>query len=568
MRFDGDLPPVSVIIPCRNEKALIERCLDSIFANDYPRDRLEVFVADGMSQDGTRAIVARYAQRCSLLRMLDNPTGTIPAAMNVGIKESSGQIILKMDAHSTYPQNYISECVRGLLVRGADMAGGIWSIMPRDGTLVAESIALALSHWFASGNAYVKTGAREPRWADAAAFGCWKRETFEKLGLFDERLAGSSDMDFNVRLRTSGGRILLIPQIKVSYYADGDLKSFWTHNFNDGIWATYALKFGKRAASWRHWIPLGFVGVLSAAIITAPFYATIGWVLAGVVMTYLLCCMVFSAQLCVMYRNWKLAALLPLVFVVRHIAHGSGALYGLVLALIPGLRWKGRRSAVARDGNTEYPLRRLFDAVSSLLALIVLAPLLIVLGLLIKMNSAGPILYRGTRLGRHGKPFNILKFRTMYWDARESDPPITTTGDRRVTPVGAILRKFKLDELPQLLNVLKGEMSLVGPRPEAPFYFQFYTSEEKQQVLSVPPGMTDYGSLRFHDEGAILAGVTDPVKTYVECIRDQKVKEQLRYIKERSFLTDIKIIIMTMMTIVTTRFRRNAAEDRPPPYEV
>jgi lipopolysaccharide/colanic/teichoic acid biosynthesis glycosyltransferase len=149
----------------------------------------------------------------------------------------------------------------------------------------------------------------------------------------------------------------------------------------------------------------------------------------------------------------------------------------------------------------------------------------------------------------------MLKFRTMYWETRESDPPITTTGDRRVTPVGAVLRKFKLDELPQLINVLRGEMSVVGPRPEAPYYFQFYTSEEKQQVLSVRPGMTDYGSLLFHDEGTILTGAADPVKAYLERIRDQKVKEQLRCIKERSFLLDIKIILMTVMTIVSTRFR-------------
>jgi lipopolysaccharide/colanic/teichoic acid biosynthesis glycosyltransferase/GT2 family glycosyltransferase len=553
----ADQPPpvISIVIPCRNEEGFIARCLDSLLANDYPRHRLDIIVADGLSRDRTRTITAQYAARHPHIRIVDNPDGTIPAAMNRGIQQSRGEIIMKVDAHSSYPPTYISECVRYLLTAPADMAGGVCSITPRNTTVTAEAIAAGLSHWFASGNAYVKTGSDGPRWADAAAFGCWKRETLEKLGPFDERLTGSSDMEFNMRLRKSGGRILLVPQITVSYYADGDLKSFWKHNFNDGIWATYTLKFGKQASSWRHWVPLGFVISLLVGTVATQFYASVGWVLVGMLGTYLLCCVVASAQWCVKYRNWKLAGLLPLVFAVRHIAHGLGALHGVMLALVPGSLWKGRRSPASSDRDVDYPGRRLLDIGCSLAALIGLSPLLFAIGLLIRLSSSGPILYRGVRLGKNEKPFNMLKFRTMYWETRESDPPITTTGDRRVTPVGAVLRKFKLDELPQLINVLRGEMSVVGPRPEAPFYFQFYTSEEKQQVLSVRPGMTDYGSLLFHDEGTILTGAADPVKAYLERIRDQKVKEQLRCIKERSFLLDIKIILMTVMTIVSTRFR-------------
>lgn len=199
--------------------------------------------------------------------------------------------------------------------------------------------------------------------------------------------------------------------------------------------------------------------------------------------------------------------------------------------------------------------------------LIMLSPLLPGLCLLIKLDSKGPVFYRAARLGRHGEPFNMLKFRTMRWNTDESDPPITTKDDPRVTPVGALLRRFKLDELAQLINVLRGEMSLVGPRPEAPFYFQFYTQDEKDQILSVRPGMTDYGSLRFHDEGEVLAGADDPVKAYVERIRADKVKEQLRYIRERSLLVDLRIIVMTIATIVTTRFRRGNVRNRSASYE-
>ena len=202
-----------------------------------------------------------------------------------------------------------------------------------------------------------------------------------------------------------------------------------------------------------------------------------------------------------------------------------------------------------------------------MIGLIMLSPLLVALCLVIKLDSKGPIFYRGARLGRHGKPFNMLKFRTMYWTTDESRPPITTKGDPRVTSVGTLLRKFKLDELAQLINVLRGEMSVVGPRPEAPFYFQFYTSGEKSRILSIRPGMTDYGSLLFHDEEAVLAGAADPVKAYLEHIRAEKVKEQLRYIRERSLLVDLRIIVMTIATIVTTRFRRDNVRNRSASYE-
>ncbi|WP_447599449.1 sugar transferase [Nitrospira sp. Nam80] len=565
-QLDRGLPFASVIIPCRNEEALIEQCLDSIVKNDYPAERVEIIVVDGMSEDRTRAIVDEYAKRCPRLRLVNNPAGTIPAAMNLGIKESGGQFILKMDAHSTYPPSYIRDCIRYLIGYQADMAGGIWSIAPRKNTLRAQSIAAALSHWFASGNAYIKTGSGEPRWADAAAFGCWTREALEKLGPFDERLAGSSDMDLNIRLRKSGGKILLAPQIQITYFADSDLGRFWQHNFSDGVWATYPLKFGKLAGSWRHMVPLLFVLTLLGWIPALFFFPPVGRLLTWTTIAYGGVNLAAAAQLCVRTGNWKYIAVIPIVFAIRHVAHGLGALYGGLLVPLPGMTWKGRRAG-ARNANKGYAGRRAFDIVGSAVGLILCLPLMVALSLLVKLDSRGPVFYRGERLGRHGKPFHILKFRTMRRDSERAGPPITPNGDRRVTRIGAVLRKFKLDELPQLINVLKGEMSLVGPRPETAFYFQFYTTEEKDEILSVRPGMTDYGSLRFHNESELLAGDADPVKAYVERIRDEKVREQRRYIREQSLCTDLKLILMTLAIIVATRFGRGRLTDSPVSHE-
>lgn len=199
-------------------------------------------------------------------------------------------------------------------------------------------------------------------------------------------------------------------------------------------------------------------------------------------------------------------------------------------------------------------MKRIIDVVISTLGLVLFMPILLVSAVAVKMGSEGPVLYRGMRLGKNGRPFGMLKFRTMIRHAEKLGTLATPDGDPRVTNAGKVLRQYKLDELPQLINVLKGDMSIVGPRPEASFYFRYYSAEEKWEILSVRPGITDYGSLRFHDEGKLLAGAEDPVKLYLETIRGEKVKEQLRYIREQSLLVDIKVILATIATIIATRF--------------
>jgi len=196
--------------------------------------------------------------------------------------------------------------------------------------------------------------------------------------------------------------------------------------------------------------------------------------------------------------------------------------------------------------------KRLFDIVFSVTGLVVLLPVFLVICVLIKLGSLGPVFYRGLRLGRFGRSFRMYKFRTMVADAETLGQLATPEGDPRVTRIGGILRRYKLDELPQLINVLKAEMSLVGPRPEAPLYFDYYTEEERETILSVKPGMTDYGSLRFHDEGKLIVA-DDPVRAYVERIKPEKVRLQREYIRKQSLREDFRIIFGTLKTILTTR---------------
>jgi len=164
-------------------------------------------------------------------------------------------------------------------------------------------------------------------------------------------------------------------------------------------------------------------------------------------------------------------------------------------------------------------LKRFFDIIVSFFGLIIVSPILGVIAILIKISSPGPVFYRGTRTGRAGKSFKIFKFRTMVKNAEVLGGPSTASDDPRLTKIGKFLKKYQLDELPQLINVLKGEMSLVGPRPEVKMYVDMMTDEERKTILSIKPGMTDLASLWDFHEGEILRGSPDPEKTYQEKIR-------------------------------------------------
>jgi glycosyltransferase involved in cell wall biosynthesis len=339
--LEDDYPYVSVIVPCRNEETCIALCLDSLLANDYPMDRLEIVVVDGMSVDGTKELVNGYISRYPNISLIQNEKKTIPAAMNLGISHSTGHVVMKADAHSSYPPHYVRETVKYLIECRTDMVGGVLTIAPRNETLMAKSIALALSDRFGSGNASVKVGAADLRWADAVAFGCWKREIFNEVGLFDERLVRNSDMEHNLRIRAKGGRILLVPQIKVTYYADADLWSFGKHNFADGLWSTYAWKFRKQAASWRHFVPLALVLTFLALLAGVVTESPLTWIAATISAAYVVINLAISVRMSIRLKHPLCTVTLPIVFAIRHIAHGAGALYGLLLLVLPTF---GRRN--------------------------------------------------------------------------------------------------------------------------------------------------------------------------------------------------------------------------------
>jgi glycosyltransferase involved in cell wall biosynthesis len=330
-----ELPPVSIIIPCRNEEKFIATCLDSIIANDYAKDKLEVLVVDGMSEDGVRDIIRQYTKQYPFIRLLDNPKKITPCALNIGIKNASGEIIMRMDAHNTYDKEYVSKCIKYLKERNADNVGGAIRTVSRDGTFIGKAIALVLSHRFGVGNSVFRTGSKEPKCVDTVFGGCYKKEVFERIGLFNENLARGQDMEFNLRLKKAGLKTLLVPEIVSYYYARSGLKSFCRHNFVNGVGLIYPpLKFGIVIFSWRHLAPLAFVSSLIGSALLSFFSPIFLRLFLVIFSLYLSINIYFSIKSAIRERNIKYLFIMPIIFSTLHISYGLGSLLGIKKLLI------------------------------------------------------------------------------------------------------------------------------------------------------------------------------------------------------------------------------------------
>jgi lipopolysaccharide/colanic/teichoic acid biosynthesis glycosyltransferase len=216
-----------------------------------------------------------------------------------------------------------------------------------------------------------------------------------------------------------------------------------------------------------------------------------------------------------------------------------------------GALWRRWEKHCAKMG------KRIFDLIASSVGLLLLAPLFFIIGVLIKIDSTGPIYFRQIRVGRYGIPFRIYKFRTMKADEKTSGILLTTKNDERITKVGLFLRKYKLDELPQLIDVFLGRMSLVGPRPEVPQYVSYYSEEAKKTIFSIRPGITDPTSIKFKDENHLLENLENAEETYIRIILPEKIRNQCDYARESSLLYDLKIIVQTMLEIAKMGAKKN-----------
>lgn len=372
-------PFVSIIIPCRNEERYIGACLRSVIAQDYPKDRMEVLVVDGVSSDATWGIANKYQEEYAFIKVLSNPRKITPCALNIGIKHALGAFLIRMDAHSEYPAGYMeglmdkaheghnvggnraivaSKKASALAVAryskfGVGGNGAVDYVMimgshceyPEQyvskcvenvdqyytkignvgGMLLPEKVRIENNPWhiarsdiFGIGKSSYRTGANKPQIVDTVFGGCYRREVFEKIGLFNENLERGQDLEFNLRLKTAGMKTMLIPDIFCYYHPRTEFWPWLKHNFQDGKWVTLSRRYAKNPITLRHLVPLAFVLTLPISI----------W-------PYIPLNLFRSVQLAIRHKIWWYAFALPWAFLALHISYGVGSVSGLFKCYVP-----------------------------------------------------------------------------------------------------------------------------------------------------------------------------------------------------------------------------------------
>jgi glycosyltransferase involved in cell wall biosynthesis len=265
---------ISVIIPCRNEEKYIGLCLDSVLHSDYPKDLLEILVVDGESSDNTWKIVEEYAKKHAIIQLLNNPYKTTPYALNIGIQNASGDYIIRLDAHSKFPENYFSRLIFWFQKLEADNVGGICITEVLNKNPKSLSIKKVLGSKVGVGNAYFRIGIDEVKEVDTVPFGCYKKETLLNLGLYNEKLTRNQDIELNKRLKAKGGKIYLVPEVSSTYFARDSFKGIARNNYMNGYWNLLTVYITRNLASLsiRHFIPLLFLLSLVLPAILSLFY--------------------------------------------------------------------------------------------------------------------------------------------------------------------------------------------------------------------------------------------------------------------------------------------------------
>jgi len=324
---------VTVIVPMRNEEDRIGRCLDSILANDFPKDDLEVLVADGMSDDNSRSVVQSRAHSFNHLRILDNPAEIVSSGLNIGIQQSEGRVIIILGAHSEYPRHYISTCLRELRTTGADAVGGVLNTQPGADSLVARAIALMTQHPFGVGGSSFRTRSVGHE-VDTLPYAAYRRTVFARVGLFNEQLTRNQDFEFNARVRAAGGRLFLSPDLEVVYYNVPTFKRLAVQAFNNGFWLAKMWTTSPVSFRMRHAVPLAFVICLLASILLVPAKNIGAFVLPSILSVYFLAASIAAVQISFRIEKSAFFPLIGLLF-THHFLYGLGTLVGLISLLRP-----------------------------------------------------------------------------------------------------------------------------------------------------------------------------------------------------------------------------------------
>lgn len=326
-RIIDKLPLVSVIMPVRNEEDFISRSLGAVLAQDFPRDRMEVIIADGMSDDRTLEIIESMRDESSIpIRIVANPDKVAPAALNRAIARSSGEIIVRVDGHCEIAPDYVAKCVKFLSSGEVDGVGG--PIETIGESLRARAIAAAMSSKFGVGGSSFRTIDDREMYVDSVAFPGYTRRILEKAGPFNEELVRNQDDEYNYRIRKLGGKILLSPEIRSRYYSRSGFKALWRQYFQYGYWKVRVFQLHPRQMSPRQFVPPAFVLTLMILAISGIFIAAAAWIFAGVLILYLIANLGAALSLSKTVE-FRAIPFVSFSFLILHVSYGLGFLIGL-----------------------------------------------------------------------------------------------------------------------------------------------------------------------------------------------------------------------------------------------
>lgn len=332
---------VSVVIPVRNENKYLEGFLQSLLQQSYPKQQMEWLFVDGMSTDDTRAILQAHAEdRPDLIRIIENPEQTVPYAMNRGIRAAAGKYIVRLDAHSEYAPDYIERCVWHLEHSDADNVGGVAEAAGRNP--MGKTIAKVLGSRFGVGNSQFRTGGQG--YVDTVPFGAYRREIFDRIGYYDERLTRNQDNELNFRVRKHGGKILLAPDIRFTYYGRDTVASLAKMARQNGYWNVVTMHLMPGSMGVRHFIPLVFVVSLILLPLLGFLHPLFHRLLLAELVLYFALAFAFAWRL---KDNMREFALLVFLFPLFHISYGLGSLHGILDTFITkkALRTRGKENA-------------------------------------------------------------------------------------------------------------------------------------------------------------------------------------------------------------------------------
>lgn len=320
-------PFVSVIMPVRNEAAFIARSIGAVASQDYPHDRMEILIADGMSEDGTREIVSSLQQRHPNMKLIDNPGKIVAVGLNAALRQATGEIIVRIDGHCEVASDYVRRCVWHLSHGEVDAVGG--PVETVGDALTARAIAAAMSSRFGVGGSAFRIANSSTQFTDTVAFPAYTRSVLERGGPFDEELVRNQDDEYNYRLRKLGVRILLASDIRSQYYSRATFKKLRSQYFQYGYWKVRVMQKHPRQMQLRQFVPPLFVVAALVGLIMMPIFPVARYI-TGLIVSLYAVAVITASVLSARKRKWQLLPLLPIAFVTLHSAYGLGFLFGLV----------------------------------------------------------------------------------------------------------------------------------------------------------------------------------------------------------------------------------------------